>query len=275
MNSKMKITNTVVLGLATISGANGKPSTASTASSKAAKSKSLSLSFDTKSAKSKSSKAQCIEVGSFSYLTKSGKTKLPWPAKSGKAHLSLSMSMSMEYIDIEICAPCSVGPLYLNFTGNCGTNIGFCTLSTTVSPDEIVTSFDECDANNCIPECSLLEPICEPCERGHLFGAGCPAVASNCEMTWTADAEPTCVSSDCVNEDFQCGLCETAVAGLNCPDSDGYCQIQGTDCIACNATACPDYPFSECANPPADDDAIARRLETGNEGWGFNHVFQW
>ena len=247
INSKMKFTATVVLGLATISGANGKPSAAST---KSAKSKSLS--YETKSSKSKSSKAQCIEDSSLSlsYSSKSGKASAK-SGKGGKAHLSLSMSMSMEYS--EGCGPCAfLGPV---FGVDCGTDVGFC--STLIGSLDGAPVAKQCIANNCIPSCFFLEPACVKCDEGPLFGANCPADGVNCEITWTNDAAPTCVKSDCVFTQ-ECSLCAEAPEALNCPTDQTYCELDGTECVACN-------------DPPAGDNARRLMETTGHP----TQLFQW
>ena len=240
----------------------GKPSTAST---KAAKTKSISLSYDTKSAKAKAGKTQCID-SSLSYSPKSEK---PWLPKSSKADLSMSMSMSDSG-----CLPCSVGlPAYKL---DCGTDIGFCTY--TANGNDV----EQCAANNCIPNCEWLEPICDSCSFGPLVGVDCPD-GDICEFQWSADAAPTCKLSDCVppsDDTVQCGLCSDALPGFECPvppDNVEYCQATAengeTTCLACSETACPDLPLSECADPP---EGGARRLEEmSNEGRFFKELFQW
>lgn len=253
-NTKMKIiTATVVLGLVAISEAK-KGGKLSTASTKAAKS--LSYSYDTKSAKADSS---------LSYSAKSGK------AKSSKADLSLSMSMSTSPTT---CLPCSIGlPLY---AVDCATDVGFCTYIG--NPPTI----EQCAANNCTPECSLLEPVCDSCSFGPILGVDCPD-GDICEFQWSVDAAPTCKLSDCVppsDDTIQCDLCSNAAPGANCPQPPAnvdYCQVNiengGTTCVACNETTCPDLPFSECEDPPAAGGT--RKLEMSNEGHVFNELFQW
>ena len=159
----------------------GKPSTASTKSAK-------SLSYDTKSAKAKAGKTQCID-SSLSYSAKSGK------AKSGNADLSMSMSMSSS-----TCLPCSTGlPLY---QVDCGTDVGFC-MYTGLPPN-----VEQCVADNCVPDCSFVEGLCDSCSFGPLLGVDCPD-GDACLFQWSADAPPTCKISDCVPDSdntVQCGL---------------------------------------------------------------------
>ena len=262
--SKMKSTATVVLGLVAMSEAKkgGKPSTAST---KAAKTKSISLSYDTKSAKSKAVKTQCIDTdSSLSYSAKSGK------AKSGKADLSMSMSMSST-----ACLPCSLGLPVYDF--DCFTDVGFCTYTTSNFP-----TIDQCVANSCVPDCSWVEPICDFCSTGNSFGANCPDGWDVCEFQWSADAPPTCKISDCVPEDPDgpqlCNLCTKIPAGFGCPAVDGYCQINTVDggnvqCVTCSDTECPDFQLSQCLEPPAGGGA--RRLEMSSGGQILNDLFQW
>mmetsp|Transcript_14742 Transcript_14742/g.22171 ORF Transcript_14742/g.22171 Transcript_14742/m.22171 type:complete len:232 (-) Transcript_14742:143-838(-) len=211
----------------------------------------------TASTKSSKSKASCIE-------SKSGKS-----SKSGKASGLLS-----------VCEPCSVGSGYFNST-LCGTDAGFCEISINVTQNAI----DACDANNCAPDCFYLEPICELCSFGPLVGVDCPQPGSNltaCEFSFSADAEPTCVISDCVpTDDVEpvCGPCSTAPEPYGCPDVDGFCQadfdVDTIVCVQCNETACPDFTVDQCI--PPEDETDARRLEMGDKGLRFNNdnVFQW
>ena len=244
---------TIVVAVAIISRGNGRKS--SKASTKSAKSK---------SAKSKSSKARCIDSS----------LSLALSTKPGKAHFSLSMSHEK---DVR-CQPCSFGSGVYNFT--CGTDAGFCDFSRT---DPAIV--DGCDANNCTPECFWLEQTCEPCSIGPILGVNCPEAedGSNCEFTFSADAEPICVlSPDCVSDNKNdnsdsCGLCNNAPASLGCPsNAEGYCQLNfpadGVECVQCNATACPSFTFDECADPPAPENGV-RRLKMGKEGWDFNYMF--
>ena len=246
----MKLT-TALISLVTIRGAYGGRSTAST-----------------KSSKSKSSKAICIEDSSLSFSlslsfpSKSGKSSksgkghsLSYSTKSGKAH-SLSYSSKSGKSESEVCLPCALGDLS---DAPCGTNVGFC-------------SFDyidiTCDTKACTPFCYLLEPICEPCEKGGLFGATCPQAqeSTSCEISFNVDAEPTCVSSDCVIPvDIQCGPCKEAVP-LGCPDVEGFCELdfQTLECVTCTDEVCPNLPLDQCSQPAGG----ARRLGVGNEKWG-------
>eukprot|EP00986_Skeletonema_menzelii_P003761 scaffold1202_cov149-Skeletonema_menzelii.AAC.6 len=124
-----------------------------------------------------------------------------------------------------------------------------------------------CDAKACTPFCSLLEPVCEPCDKGGLFGATCPQESTNCEISFNVDAEPTCVSSDCVIPvDIQCGPCKEAVP-IGCPDVEGFCELdfQTLECVTCTDEACPNLPLDQCSQPAGGD---ARRLGVGNEKWG-------
>mmetsp|Transcript_24020 Transcript_24020/g.47710 ORF Transcript_24020/g.47710 Transcript_24020/m.47710 type:complete len:245 (+) Transcript_24020:346-1080(+) len=240
---------TAIISVFTIAGANGKSSKAST-----------------KASKSKSSKARCNDSSlSFSSSPKSGKSHLSLSSKSGK--------------DDRSCLPCSLGDGYLG-TNLCGTNVGFCEFSIRDDDDFTV---DSCDANDCTPDCVVLEPLCDQCALASIVGATCPLAEGVCEFTFSAGAEPSCVISDCVidqDEVSSCGLCSTAPPGLGCPDVEGYCQADtvtdgnGIECTACGDTACPDFTFDECSDPP---EGGARRLEMGNKEWifGINDVFQW
>ena len=70
-----------------------------------------------------------------------------------------------------------------------------------------------------------------------------------------------------------------AAAGVGCPDPPAnveYCQVTiengGATCVACNETACPDLPLSECDDPP---EGGARRLEEmSNKDRFFKELFQ-
>mmetsp|Transcript_28761 Transcript_28761/g.48943 ORF Transcript_28761/g.48943 Transcript_28761/m.48943 type:complete len:228 (+) Transcript_28761:74-757(+) len=207
----------------------------------------------TASTKSSKSKASCIE-------SKSGKS-----SKSGKASGLLS-----------VCSACSFGSGIIYNTTLCGTDAGFCEFSINVTQIAV----DACDANNCVPACDLLEPICELCVAGPIYGVDCPQGPDACEISFSADAEPTCVISDCVPPDdveLGCGVCSTAPESYGCPDDDvNYCQadfdVDTIVCVQCNETACPDYTFDQCGDP---DETDARRLEMGDKEWSFNNVFQW
>jgi len=211
----------------------------------------------TASTKSSKSKASCIE-------SKSGKA-LSLSSKSGKASGLLS-----------VCSACSFGSGIIYNTTLCGTDAGFCEFSINVTQIAV----DACDANNCVPACDLLEPICELCVAGPIYGADCPQGPDACEISFSADAEPTCVISDCVPPDdveLGCGVCSTAPESYGCPDDDvNYCQadfdVDTIVCVQCNETACPDYTFDQCGDP---DETDARRLEMGDKEWSFNNVFQW
>ncbi len=168
---------TAVISVAIIVGANAKSSKASA-----------------KASKSKSSKARCIDTSSlsFSVSSKSGKT-LSSSSKSGKAQLSLSLSSKLdEDDDGKGCVPCAFGEGILGTT-LCGTKVGFCEFS--VRDDLTV---DSCDANDCVPACFSIEPICDQCALASIIGANCPQSEGVCEFTVSADAEPSCVVSDCV-----------------------------------------------------------------------------
>mmetsp|Transcript_35589 Transcript_35589/g.72804 ORF Transcript_35589/g.72804 Transcript_35589/m.72804 type:complete len:260 (-) Transcript_35589:202-981(-) len=255
---------TAVISLVTIIGANG-TSTASTKSSK--------------------SKASCIESKSGKALSLSSKMfksakDLSLSSKMFKSAKDLSLSTKSEKAS-EICAPCSIGSGIILNTTLCGTDAGFCEFSESEASYEIVG----CDANNCVPDCSYLEPICELCVAGPIYGVDCPQGLDACEISFSADAEPTCVIADCVPPDIElgCGVCSTAYETYGCPDDDvNYCQadfdIDAGEivCKLCGETACPDYTFDQCSDPPGDE-TDARRLEMGDKEWSFNNdnVFQW
>eukprot|EP00985_Skeletonema_marinoi_P009092 scaffold4190_cov78-Skeletonema_marinoi.AAC.2 len=218
---------TAVTSLVTIIGANGRTST-STASTKSSK-----------------SNTSCIE-------SKSGKA-LSLSSKSGKASGS--------------CAPCSFGSGIIYNTTLCGTDAGFCEFRGEDFPPIV----DACDANNCVPDCDYLEPQCQLCSFGPIYGVNCPQPepGSNqvaCEISVSADAEPTCVVAECVPRYIEpaCGLCTTAPQEYDCPVVDGFCQVDllatGYDCASCGETACPDFTFDQCVAPP-EDETDARRLE--------------
>ena len=209
--------------------------------------------------------------GTSTASTKSSKSKSCIESKSGKSSKSGTASGLLS-----VCEPCSVGSGYFNST-LCGTDAGFCEISINVTQNAL----DACDANNCAPDCDYLEPQCKLCSLGPLVGVDCPQPGSNltaCEFSFSADAEPTCVISECfpdVVERVSCGPCSTAPEPFGCPDVDGFCQAEFSFdtivCAPCGETACPD----QCA--PPEDGTDARRLEMGNKGLSFNNdnVFQW
>jgi len=203
-------------------------------------------------------------------------------SKMFKSAKDLSLSTKSEKAS-EICAPCSFGSGIILNTTLCGTDAGFCEFRGEDFPPIV----DACDANNCVPDCDYLEPQCQICSFGPIYGVNCPQPepGSNqvaCEISFSADAEPTCVIAECVPRDIEpaCGLCATAPQEYDCPDDDGFCQVDllatGYDCASCGETACPDFTFDQCVAPP-EDETDARRLEMGNKGLSFNNdnVLQW
>ena len=113
------------------------------------------------------------------------------------------------------------------------------------------------------------------------LGLDCPTDQGPfCELAFSVDAAPTCVSSDCVlpgppppeNENV-CGPCSVAIPGFGCPsqEADEICNYQTSTevCEVCDAdTGCPG--LSEEENQACFDMAAGtRRLEMGHEEWGF------
>eukprot|EP00984_Skeletonema_dohrnii_P021837 scaffold11009_cov75-Skeletonema_dohrnii-CCMP3373.AAC.2 len=202
--------------------------------------------------------------GTSTASTKSSKSKSCIESKSGKALSSKSGKASGL---LSFCEPCIFGSVDFNST-LCGTDAGFCDFSVNVTQNAL--DLETCDANNCAPDCYYLEPQCELCSIGPLVGVDCPQPESNltaCEISFSADAEPTCVISDCVppylDIEPACGVCSTAPSEYGCPDVDGFCQAEididtlTITCVQCNATACPDLTFDQCDENETD----ARRLE--------------